>query len=159
MKPAAPPPTRPNALLFAAVFGGGALGALLRVLALRMLCPPTGSLAPWQGLVVVNAFGSLALGLLMGSMTALSTRRERQLVCFFGVGCCGTLTTFSAVTRETVQALLNGPLETALGQLTLGLALCVLLAGLGFFVGRRVGAGFARRAKNIRPQANLRAEE
>ncbi len=52
----------------------------------------------WQGTLLVNALGSFALGALVASdVSAL-------VLTVAGTGCCGSLTTFSMFSLETIEA-------------------------------------------------------
>ena len=69
------------------VFAGGAIGTLIRAGVNQLLFHPS---FPWATLVV-NLVGSVALGLLAGS---LAKRPDRLLADLIGAGVLGALTTF-----------------------------------------------------------------
>jgi fluoride exporter len=85
---------------------GGAVGAPLRYLIDSLIDPPidtavrveTNPRMPW-GILTVNTVGSAALGLLAG--LALGTGSAPWLL--LGVGLCGALTTWSALSWDTAQ--------------------------------------------------------
>ena len=84
--------------------------------------------------VLVNVFGSLILGLLLG----LPYRPRLQLL--VGIGFCGSLTTFSSWMVNSVNLIVSGqPLE-ALGLIGMTLGLGLGGAALGLWIGRSVDA-------------------
>jgi fluoride exporter len=52
----------------------------------------------WRGTLAVNAMGSFALGALVASDVSATT------LAVAGTGCCGSLTTFSMFSLETIEA-------------------------------------------------------
>ena len=105
----------------AAVFLGGAGGALLRVAVSRAF-PASGSSWPWVTFTI-NVTGSFALGYLMTRLQERLpiTTYQRPLV---GTGFCGAYTTFS-----TMQVELLGMLDHRRYGLAIGYATVSLLAG------------------------------
>lgn len=71
---------------------GGALGAVLRYLVGQLI--PTRAF-PW-GPLVVNAFGSFILGVVLFGIT------DGELLLVVGVGFCEAFTTFSSFSFQTV---------------------------------------------------------
>ena len=99
-----------------------------------------GALLRWQvGLhlgdqnVVVNVLGAALLGLLAGRPAA----PRRQLL--LGTGFCGSLTTFSSWTLDTVRLLAGGELASAFRLRALPLGLGLGGAAFGLQMGRRIG--------------------
>ncbi|GAA0507015.1 putative fluoride ion transporter CrcB 2 [Saccharopolyspora subtropica] len=90
-------------MTFALVALGGAMGACLRFLTDRWVQARHDTGFPW-GTLVVNAVGSLLLGLLTGA-TLFGAPAPTALV---GVGFCGALTTFSTFGYESVRLLTDG---------------------------------------------------
>ena len=89
---------------------------------------------PW-GTFVVNASGSLLLGVVTGMALYHGFPQAPRLI--LGTGFCGTYTTFSAFSFETVRLLEEGDLAaatmsslgtlmTCAGAAALGLAVCAL---------------------------------
>ena len=111
-------------LLILAVAVGGALGAVVRQLASVSLAGR--GRIPW-GVLVVNVVGSLIAGLALG----MPLDPTLQLIILTGF--CGGLTTFSTLSVETVQLILDGKRRAAAASMTLNLALglTAMLAGLG----------------------------
>lgn len=110
--------------LVPAVVLGGLVGAPVRFLADRFVSERLGGHFPW-GTFLVNASGSLLLGLLTG--LGLRHHLSPSLLALAGTGFCGAYTTFSSWSFETVRLLEEGRLVRALlncgGSLLLGLGL------------------------------------
>lgn len=77
---------------------GGSLGAIGRFLVANRVKEWSSSNFP-KATLLVNAIGSLLLGLLLGNGA------EETTVFFFGVGMCGAFTTFSTFNWETLNLL------------------------------------------------------
>lgn len=106
---------------------GAALGALCRHLAVERL---RGAGATTLGAVlVVNATGSLLLGLVAGHASGASPGWLLPLV---GVGFCGAYTTFATHAVEVASALRTGRTRHALTDLGLNLALGLALVSIGW---------------------------
>lgn len=78
------------------VVAGAVVGAPLRYLTDRAVR----SVFPW-GTLIVNVTGCLVLGLLTGVASS-------QLQLLLGTGLCGTLTTYSTFSYETLKLAQNG---------------------------------------------------
>lgn len=91
-----------------------------------------GSRWPW-GTLAVNLLGSLALGLVLGSVAGGAPHRAYLLL---GVGFCGALTTFSTFALELVTLGGSGRRRDAAGYALLSLAAGLVLVALGVTVGR-----------------------
>lgn len=109
---------------------GGALGSILRALCSYWLRDA----APW-GTFVVNASGSLLIGLLIGlSVTAAVPSEPLRL---FGViGFCGGFTTFSTFSYENVVLLQQGKPLLAFAYMGLSMAACIGAVYAGLRLGR-----------------------
>lgn len=113
----------------AAVFAGGAAGALART-GLAEAWPAAPGAIPWATLLA-NVAGCLVLGAVLVRTADGSARRG-----LLGAGLCGGLTTFSTLQVELVELLRDGE---ALRAGTY--AVISLLAGLGALrAGRRLAA-------------------
>ena len=122
----------------AAIFAGGFLGALARVLVLQLVPARPGSW-PWATLVA-NVAGSLLLGFLVTRLQErlpVSAYRRPLL----GTGLCGALTTFSTMQLELLSMLDGG---------RAGLAAAYMLASMGAgLVGVFLATALVRRARML----------
>ena len=121
------------------------LGTELQELLLVAVGAVPGALLRWQFSVVlhdrdvlVNVFGSLILGLLLG----LPYRPRLQLLA--GIGFCGSLTTFSSWMVNSVDLIDSGDPLAALGLIGMTLGLGFGGAALGLWIGRNMSALFVR---------------
>lgn len=123
-----------NLLLVAA---GGALGAGARHLVSGLFLRQFGSAWPW-GTLVINASGSLLLGLLVGVLAFRGGEGQAQLRLLLGTGVLGGFTTFSAYSLETVQLIERGRLAPALVYALGSVALGVAGVFAGLWLARRL---------------------
>ena len=111
-----------------------AVGAPLRYLVDGAIAERAEGVFPW-GTFVINASGSLVLGVLTGLGLYHAFPRVPKVI--LGTGFCGAYTTFSTFTYETVELLEEGALNEAArnafgtlivgaGAAALGLALAAL---------------------------------
>jgi fluoride exporter len=107
----------------AAIFVGGAIGALARY-ALSRALPHDAGAWPWATFVV-NIAGALALGYLTTRLQERlpPTAYRRPLL---GTGLCGALTTFSTMQVELLQMLDHGEDGLAAGYAAASIAAGVL---------------------------------
>jgi CrcB protein len=115
---------------------GGAIGSVARWALSGAVQKWSGSLFPW-GTLVVNAIGSLAIGVL----AALAL--ERALIppaarLFLIVGVLGGFTTFSAFSYETVAMLRGGQWWPALGYVAGSVGAGTVCALGGLAIGARL---------------------
>jgi CrcB protein len=114
--------TSPSSRTLAAIFAGGALGAIARVEVAEALPVHPGTF-PWATFVV-NVVGAALLGW-------FTTRLQERLPLsvyrrpFLGTGVCGGLTTFSTMQVELLRLLDGGDVGLALGY-----AVASVVAGL-----------------------------
>ncbi|NJM09172.1 fluoride efflux transporter CrcB [Candidatus Gracilibacteria bacterium] len=115
---------------------GAMLGATLRYYAGMWATVVLGSTFPY-GTLLVNGAGSFVLGLFYGYL-ALRPELHPAWRMLIAVGFCGSLTTFSTYSFETLALIERGQLLSAalyaLGSMALGL----LMVWLGVLVGRAV---------------------
>lgn len=123
-------------LLLAGIALAGGLGAATRYVLDLRLRALLGERMPW-GILLVNASGSLALGVLVGLAAAAALPSPWLLIA--GVGFLGGYTTFSTTSVDSVRLLREGRRLAALGNGLGGLAACVLAAGLGYALGFLAG--------------------
>ncbi len=118
-------PTLGLALLVACA---GGLGAVVRALLIHHIGLRRGDPLP-VGTMVVNASGSLLLGMLTG--LALYHGMGPHMLAIVGVGLCGGYTTWSTASWETIHLLHTGQRGTA-AVYTLGsLVVCIGAAAAG----------------------------
>jgi fluoride exporter len=109
---------------------GAAVGAPLRYLTDRAVQAWHDSVFPW-GTFVVNAAGSLVLGLLAGASVSTGT------YALLGTGLCGALTTYSTFSYETLRLAERGWKFLAVANVAAS-----LLVGLGsVFLGVELARG------------------
>ena len=87
------------------------------------------------GILVVNATGSFALGILAGVGTVLAG----EWATILGMGLLGGYTTFSTVSVETVLLGQRRRVDWAWINLIGTLGVCVVAAALGLLAGRLIG--------------------
>ncbi|MFJ2705879.1 fluoride efflux transporter CrcB [Streptomyces sp. NPDC087428] len=110
------------------VIVGAAVGAPLRYLTDRAVQSRHDTVFPW-GTFTVNVTGCLVLGLLTGAVTAGAASSHVQLL--LGTGLCGTLTTYSTFSYETLRLAEDGARFYAAANVVAS-----VVAGLGaVFVG------------------------
>ncbi|MGL6234628.1 MAG: fluoride efflux transporter FluC [Segniliparus sp.] len=110
------------------VLAGGVLGALARYFldrAARIRWPAG---VPW-GILACNLSGALLLGVLAGAATS------QAVGAVLGIGFCGSLTTYSTFSYDTVRLWEQGRTRAALGSLVLNLGCGVPLAAIGVGIG------------------------
>ena len=102
---------------------GAALGAPLRYLTDVLVQSRHDSLMPW-GTLVVNAAGSLVLGVTAGSVSA--TGGHDWVMALVATGFCGALTTFSTFSFETLRLIEENAFVHAGANVVLSLTLGVV---------------------------------
>jgi CrcB protein len=114
---------------------GGAIGSMLRWGLTGVVQRWTGSAFPW-GTFVVNAAGSLAIGLI--AALALERALVSPAVRLFSiVGVLGGFTTFSAFSYETLALLRDGQWLAATGYALGSVTVGVIAALVGYALGMR----------------------
>ncbi len=108
---------------------GGAVGSVARYLVSGGL---NGRFHPW-GTVLVNVLGSFLLGVLLGKWGMAADSPGRIGIT---VGLLGGFTTFSAFSLDTVRLWENGQASVALVTVVASVALGLLGAVAGVFIGR-----------------------
>lgn len=114
--------------LAAAVFAGGAIGALG-----RSALSVSADLSPWMTLAT-NTLGCLLLGCLLGALERRSA--PDWLVAGLGAGLLASFTSMSAIAADTWLLGSNDPLSPAL-YLLLTVSAGLAAARAGFGLGRR----------------------
>jgi len=115
------------------VAAGAAVGAPLRYLADKAVQARHRNGFPW-GTLTVNIAGTLILGILTGlALTGDTGSNVRLLV---GTGLCGTLTTYSTFSFETVQLFLHRARWLAVANLVGSTITGLGAAAAGYAVGQ-----------------------
>jgi CrcB protein len=109
-----------NSYLVVAI--GGAIGATLRFAVSEWVGTP-------QATLIVNALGSLLLGICMAALASDMISKEMTL--FLGTGILGAFTTMSTYSVETIE-LWNDDQTKAIGYVLATMILCPLLAYAGW---------------------------
>ncbi len=117
--------------LVLAVAAGGALGAVLRYLTTVALA---GREQPPGPVVLVNVAGSLLSGVAIGAID------DPVVLLVVVTGFCGGLTTFSTLSVETVQLVMDGRAKRAAGGMLVNLVAGTLAVALGVVLGGVLGA-------------------
>lgn len=113
---------------WAAFVVAGAIGAPLRYLIDGAIQDRTEGAFPW-GTFVVNATGALALGFLTGLALYQAFPSTPKIV--LGTGFCGSYTTFSTFTFETVRLIEEGAINEAFRNAAGTLVICAAAAATG----------------------------
>lgn len=108
---------------------GGALGATGRYFVSTFAVERWGVAFPY-GTLIVNVVGSLILGGVAG-LVARSTGLPDTVRLLVGVGFCGAFTTFSTFAVETVGLIERPSLSSALLNIAVTNALCLVAAFAG----------------------------
>ena len=124
-----------NAFEVIAVAIAGGIGAGLRFLVDRAVMARRHPDRFPLGILIVNVTGSFALGMLVGSGTALMPATLATIV---GTGLLGGYTTFSTVSVETVLLAERGKRTPAVANVIGTLALALLAATLGVATGTTI---------------------
>lgn len=116
-----------------AVAVGGAFGAVLRYVTTVALA---GREQPPGPVVIVNVAGSLLSGFAIGAID------DPAVLLVVVTGFCGGLTTFSTLSVETVQLVMDGRAKRAAGGMLVNLVAGTLAVALGAVLGGMLGAIF-----------------
>lgn len=121
-------------LAWVAFVGAGGVGASLRYLVDGFVAERTEGAFPW-GTLVINATGSLVLGLLTGLAMYHGFPKTSKVV--LGTGFCGAYTTFSTFTYETIRLMEEGAMNEAARNALGTLVVCALAAAAGLALAAR----------------------
>jgi CrcB protein len=125
---AAPTSHSPTLALALLVAAAGGVGAVLRALVIHHVGRRRSDPLP-LGTIVVNASGSLLLGILTG--LSLYHGLGPHDLAVAGVGLCGGYTTWSTASWESIHLLHDGHRSEALLYTFGGLAVCLAAAAAG----------------------------
>ncbi len=109
---------------------GGMLGGLGRAAVSTVVAERLGERLPW-GTFAVNLTGSLALGLLAGSLAGEPGPAPPHAL-FLATGLLGSYTTVSTFSLQTLFLLREGAFGRALLNIAGSAALCIAAAAFGF---------------------------
>ena len=112
-----------------AVGFGGAAGIIVRYLLSGGILAGQTLLGFPAGTFTVNAAGSLLIGIL------LEATSSETLGWLLIVGFCGGFTTFSTFSADTVRLLRAGCYNAAAIYVALSVAVCIVFAALGMWIG------------------------
>ena len=112
-----------------AVGFGGAAGSIVRYLLSGGILAGQTLLGFLAGTFTVNAAGSLLIGILLEASVS------ETLGWLLIVGFCGGFTTFSAFSADTVRLLRAGCYNAAAIYVALSVAVCIVFAALGMWIG------------------------
>ena len=117
-----------NPLAWVGFVVAGAVGAVARHVIGAALPERTSARFPW-GTLAVNVTGSFVFGVITGLALHHGLTREPRLV--LGTGFCGSYTTFSTFTYETVRLVEDGAFGEAARNVGTTVVACALAAGAG----------------------------
>ena len=116
-----------------AILGAGALGAVLRWLtALALNRRPGGP--PAVAVLLVNVAGSALAGAVLGLAEAGAVSADVRLILLTGF--CGGLTTFSTLSVETIQLVVDGRWRPAVLSVSANLVLGIGAAAAAYLLTR-----------------------
>jgi len=108
---------------------GGAAGSIVRYLLSGGILAGQTLLGFPAGTFTVNAAGSLLIGILLEASVSA------ELGWLLIVGFCGGFTTFSTFSADTVRLLRAGCYNAAAIYVALSVAVCIVFAALGMWIG------------------------
>ena len=120
---------------WALVFLGGGLGAALRHGVNKLSLAAFGPSVP-AGTLIVNIVGSLAMGLLIGTLAAVPGGTSQNLRLFLATGVLGGFTTFSAFSLDALTLWERGQPAAALAYVLASVILSLAAIAAGFFLSR-----------------------
>jgi len=114
------------------IFLGGGLGSICRY-GITQLVPPSSNF--FYGTFVANVLSSLILGILAGLALKNAISGDSRL--FFITGFCGSFSTFSSFSAETLQLIESGNYFAVVNYAFWSITICVVC----IFLGMRLTAG------------------
>ena len=111
---------------------GGAAGSIVRYLLSGGILAGQTLLGFPAGTFTVNAAGSLLIGILLEASVS------ETLGWLLIVGFCGGFTTFSTFSADTVRLLRAGCYNAAAVYVALSVAVCIVFAALGMWIGTTI---------------------
>jgi len=121
-----------NILTLLAIGSGGFVGASLRYLINNTISHHFPHTLPF-GILFVNLFGSLIMGIMFGIFTFTSLcSHDARLYAFITTGMLGALTTYSTFALDSFMLLHSGHYAMAAINMTANVLGTVFFAGIGF---------------------------
>ena len=120
---------------YALVFLGGGLGAAARHGVNRFAFAVFGPMVP-AGTLIVNVFGSFAMGLLIAALADVPGGTSQHLRLFLATGVLGGFTTFSAFSLDALTLWERGQLGLALLYVLASVTISLVAIAAGFFLSR-----------------------
>ena len=121
-----------NILTLLAIGSGGFIGASLRYIINNYISHHYPHTLPY-GILFVNLFGSLIIGIMFGLFTITSIfSQDTRIYTFITTGILGALTTYSTFALDSFMMLHSGHYGAAALNMSLNLFGTVLFAGIGF---------------------------
>ncbi|MEC8460874.1 MAG: fluoride efflux transporter CrcB [Pseudomonadota bacterium] len=118
---------------FILIFLGSGLGGTCRHLVTQM----TATLAYFPyGTFLANVTGSLIIGLLTPLLSKMSLPLSSHAQALLITGFCGSYTTFSTFSLNTIELLESGQILLGITNIILNLSLCLLACMSGLYLGR-----------------------
>ena len=114
-----------NLRMVIAVAAGGALGSVLRYVAVSQIGRLTGAALPYYGTLAVNVAGSAVLGMLIAAF-AFVWSPSPEWRAFMVVGVLGGFTTFSAFSLDAYYLMERGAYGTAGAYMLASVALSLI---------------------------------
>lgn len=114
---------------------GGFTGSILRYLVYLWIDKRWDTVFPFATFTV-NIVGSLLLGFILGLFIKSNLSDEMRLL--FGVGICGSFTTFSTFAMENVTLLEQKDLTSTISYLIASVVIGILVALAGYWLGKSI---------------------
>ena len=113
---------------------GAVVGAPARYLTDRAIQSRHETMFPW-GTLTVNVVASLILGVVTGAAAHL----DPNVLALIGTGFCGTLSTYSTFSYETMRLTQEGARFYAMANIVLSLVAGLGAASFGWSIGETIG--------------------
>ncbi|BET69027.1 fluoride efflux transporter CrcB [Opitutales bacterium ASA1] len=117
---------------------GSALGGVARHWISGMVAARVGETFPW-GTFVVNALGSLSIGVLAGFADSGRIGLSAEARQFLMVGLLGGFTTFSSFSLQTLRLMQDGDWGRAAGNVMGSVLVCLVAVVIGWRIARLFG--------------------
>ena len=119
------------------VGAGGAIGAMSRY-GIGVLVGKLGHINLPIATILVNVFGSLLMGLLIGLLAHYTPAWQGQARLFLAIGVLGGFTTFSAFSLDVIVLIERGQMGLALGYAATSVIVSIAALFAGLFIVRGI---------------------